>query len=135
MYLNGDKYRSFKAERKTIDGFPLKSEILELGTWRKHPNLHGFIVNTFNNGVDDCQDITLTVDNLETIIQAIESDALPHTTGPFFGESPRIDGSNPVWGNYQERKKADLAIFKAAKQWVESQPPEIWADCTYRASW
>jgi hypothetical protein len=27
----------------------------EVGYWRKHPDLHGYIVETFADGVDACQ--------------------------------------------------------------------------------
>ena len=59
----------------------------EIAYWRKHPNLHGYIVNTFADGVDDCRDIPLTKENIENIIQAVRDNKLPHTDGFFFGES------------------------------------------------
>jgi hypothetical protein len=59
----------------------------ELAYWRKHPNLHGFIVRTFAGGVDECQRIYLTKENVEQVIQAVEANCLPYTTGFFFGES------------------------------------------------
>lgn len=59
----------------------------ELAYWRKHPDLHGFIVRTFANGVDDCEPIELSVNDLSEVLKAAESDKLPKTTGFFFGES------------------------------------------------
>ena len=53
MYLEGRKSRYDKQE--TEDGFPLQTKVLELGYWRKHPNLHGYIVQEFADGVDECQ--------------------------------------------------------------------------------
>jgi hypothetical protein len=59
----------------------------EIAYWRKHPNLHGFIVNEFAGGVDECQHIPLTLDNVKAIIVATKEDTLPVTTGFFFGQS------------------------------------------------
>jgi hypothetical protein len=62
----------------------------ELGYWRKHPDLHGFIVQTFAGGLDECQEIPLDLEALERIAQAVRDRGLPHTEGFFFGTS---DGS------------------------------------------
>lgn len=63
----------------------------EIAYWRKHPNLHGFIVNEFAGGVDECQRIPLTLDAVKKIISATKEDRLPHTTGFFFGVSGADD--------------------------------------------
>ena len=57
MYLTGEKF--VMATGLQEDGFPLRSKTLELGYWRKHPNLHGYIVQTFVGGKDECQEIYL----------------------------------------------------------------------------
>jgi len=62
-----------------------------LGYWRKHPNLHGFIVNNFANGIDDCRPIELSSSDIEKIIEAVEQKNLPQTTGFFFGSSDHQD--------------------------------------------
>lgn len=59
----------------------------ELCYWRKHPDLHGYIVNTFANGVDECQEIPLSKECVQAILLASEEDGLPHTEGFFFGTS------------------------------------------------
>ena len=51
MNLFGDKYSFEKNE--TVDGFPVSSTMLDMGYWRKHANLHGFIVDTFAGGEDE----------------------------------------------------------------------------------
>ena len=55
--------------------------------WRKHPNLHGFIVQTFAEGKDECQRIYLDDGKVETILRATLEDKLPITQGFFFGVS------------------------------------------------
>lgn len=89
MYLNGDKYLPtdwVHPENTTKeDGFRLKGKILELGYWRKQPDLHGFIVDTFADGVDECQEIYLNVGMMRQIIDAVKGKQLPTTAGFFFG--------------------------------------------------
>jgi hypothetical protein len=61
MYLIGDVFvRNREVEADIyIDGYPQDRAELELGYWRKHRKLHGYIVNTFAKGVDECQKIEL----------------------------------------------------------------------------
>lgn len=121
MYLTGKKF--IRRENPTEDGFPVSCHELDLGYWRKHPNLHGYIVQTFADGIDECQDIELTADNLRTLLSAIENDQLPPTSGFFFGVS---DGSE---------KETDLAVIRAALTWREADDATAWRSVHYRASW
>jgi hypothetical protein len=98
---------------------------VELGYWRKHPNLHGYIVRTFAGGKDECQNIDLGVNGIRTIIAAIRAKELPDTTGFFFGVS---DSS-------QEQIDQDIAIFERAVAWLETEEPGIFRSVSYRASW
>ena len=82
MYLTGE--RSFHHDRSQNK---LIAERDSLGYWRKHPNLHGYLVNEFADGGDDCRGILLEANDLGRILAAIEADQLPHTSGFFFGES------------------------------------------------
>lgn len=119
MYLNGLRYIRTSArsdDRK-------KGELFDLGYWRKHPNLHGYIVQTFADGKDECQEIALSADDIRRIIAAIEADELPKTTGFFFGES---DGSE---------KEGDLSIFREALAWLGTEEEDAWRSVYYQASW
>jgi len=105
------------------DGYRLKARLYELGYWRKHPDLHGFIVENFaDEGIDDCKPIYLGTDNMQTVITAIRKDQLPNTEGFFFGESL----NNP------EEKAHAIEIFSKAIKWLEEDP---WRSVYYRASW
>lgn len=77
----------FREDNKVEDG----DLTTELAYWRKHPNLHGYIVKKFADGVDECQKIPLTLTNLEQILDATEHDRLPYTNGFFFGTSQPED--------------------------------------------
>lgn len=122
MYLNGERFLHGigKPERRRGE---IKSEIYDLGYWRKHPNLHGYIVDTFADGRDECQRIDLSGEDIRRIMTAVEVGALPETTGFFFGSS---DGSE---------KPEDLRIFREALAWLEVEDEGGWRSVYYRASW
>lgn len=121
MYLIGDRY-FMNPERRRGE---LQSERYDLGYWRKHPNLHGFIVETFADGVDACQEIGLSVEDIRSIIDAVRDRQLPETTGFFFGESDDSD----------EQIGEDTQILEEALKWLEAEEPNVWKSVIYRASW
>jgi hypothetical protein len=129
MYLQGKVMFWGKGSKPVLPqsgGFPVSELSVELGYWRKHPNLHGFIVQTFADGADECQDIELDAACIATIIKAVEDKALPHTEGFFFGQSE---------GSEQEMQE-DLAIFKRALEWLAlPKQDNIARYVEYRASW
>jgi len=108
---------------------PVRKTCYELGYWRKHPNLHGYIVRNFaEDGDDNCKPIWLTKDNLETLREAIKSDAIhdEQTTGFFFGESERDE----------DTKQRDIAIIDNAIKWLkEKERGKNWANVYYCAEW
>lgn len=111
MYLEG---RTFNWDHKNVekrDGFRVKGVTLELGYWRKHPDLHGYIVQTFANGKDECQQIPLDEDALRNILEAVKANRLPHTEGFFFGQSQ------------PEHKKETIKILEGAIKWLEQETP------------
>jgi hypothetical protein len=126
MYLQGRKfYWGFQGERETEDGYEVSRKTLDLGYWRKHPNLHGYVVETFGGGVDECQDIELDADDLRDIVRAVKEKDLPHTEGFFFGAS---DGSD-------DEIAYDLETLTKAIEWLERQEPNVSKTVVYRASW
>jgi len=120
MYLTGDEYLMKPRERGN-----LKSMQYDLGYWRKHPNLHGYIVQTFADGADECQEIELSAGAVKQIIEAIKSRQLPETTGFFFGSSDDSD----------EQIGYDVEVFEDALKWLETEEPDVWRSVSYRASW
>ncbi len=79
-----------------LDMYLKSTNQTDLGYWRKHPNLHGYIVQNFAAGVDECQEIPLTVDDILKILKATISDDLPVTRGFFFGDSRPSDKIDTV---------------------------------------
>lgn len=129
MYLSGKKYlpNNWENPAKNVmeDGYRVQERVLELGYWRKHPNLHGFIVQTFANGDDDCTAINLSPDNLRTIIEAVKSDKLPRTDGFFFGSSD--------W--WEDKKPEVVETLEKALAWSETKEDGTWRIVEYQASW
>lgn len=151
MNLYGDKSVSSCFDKNPVmeDGFIVSSKILDIGYWRKHANLHGFIVKTFADGEDECQKIHLDKDDLHNIIVALEKDALYEdgpVTGFFFGKS-YFPGESDEYGSYDEQKERDLKIFRSALEWTKNAEPasgtwgtDDYKSCEYRsvyyqASW
>jgi hypothetical protein len=92
----------------------------ELGYWRKHPDLHGFIVNEFGGGIDECQQIDLNEECLKQILSAVEDGDLPHTEGFFFGQSSPKD------------RETDIPIIENAIFWLQENSD---GSVFYQASW
>src|SRR5436305_9320645 len=64
----------------------------ELHYWRKHPDLHGWMEDTYRakGGTDqsfNCVPVRLDESDLHELEQAIKGGALPSTAGFFFGAS------------------------------------------------
>lgn len=84
----------------------------EIHYWRKHPNLHGWMANLYHqkNGSEEVHEfigpVRLTLDDLKSLEMAVMSNALPKTSGFFFGQS---DGSE-VEGDLEFIRKARLEI-------------------------
>lgn len=126
MYLEGDKFFESWGEHKKREGKrgEVKSERVDLGYWRKHFDLHGFIVKTFNGGEDDCRPIELDVDDLRQTLKAVEDDALPHTEDFFFGQS-----------EYKNKKEETIQILNETIAWLSENVPGEWRSVEYCASW
>jgi hypothetical protein len=81
----------------------------ELHYWRKHPNLHGWMHQLYRlkGGSDpqfNCVNVVLTGDDLDRLERCILDDALPYTTGFFFGAS------------IPEDRDGDLAFIAKARE-------------------
>ena len=124
MYLTGEKYHCLDPENNPMeDGFEVKSRTLRLGYWRKHPDLHGYIVANFAEGVDQCQRIELFSDRLVELIGSVEQDLLPKTSGFFFGCS------------CPEDKAPTLEILRKALAWLDEYEPGVLKSVYCQASW
>ena len=144
MYLRGEHYNSDRirhgeiSRSKLYNEFEISNYEVDLGYWRKHADLHGYIVNTFAEGKDNCQKIELDENDLDKIIMAIRHDKLVKDhCGFFFGNSTEF--------GYYEEKEKEYAIncFEKAKKFIRRgkelfekdglfiQPRSV----SYQASW
>lgn len=116
MYIIADTVDEVSEDAESYEAYCDR----RLAQWRKHPNLHGYIVRTYAAGVDECQRIALDANQIEAILAASEADQLPTTTGFFFGAS-------------REEDKADTAEqLRRVLGWMREHPD---TKVYYRASW
>ncbi|NDF14774.1 phosphoglycerate kinase [bacterium] len=59
----------------------------EIGYFRKHSDLHGWMVRELGGGVDECQEMPLKVSDLDRLMADVRDQKLPPTRGFFFGAS------------------------------------------------
>lgn len=135
MYLEGKKYlwKNYDVPdaQPKEDGFDLKEKVLRLGYWRKHPNLHGFIVNKFAGGKDECQEIELSIADLQKVINAVEAKELPETSGFFFGKSY----GDSVTEN-DELDRQTIETIQNAIKWLHDVPKGVESrSVVYQSSW
>jgi hypothetical protein len=138
MYLTGRKFMTFDAPKREEDGYEIEQIEVKIGYWRKHPNLHGYIVETFAGGEDKCQDIDLDMKQIEQTMEAIKADELPDTDGFFFGKSHKPGEKDAdLVTRYEEQKTEDLEIFALAVAWLTRIEPKekCYRSVVYRASW
>lgn len=100
-----------KAKPKTKVDFESRSGEPEVAYWRKHPNLHGWMEQLYrkNGGADEmfnCVCVELEDIDLDALEEDIGQDALPATSGFFFGSS---------YGTDEERKR-DLEFIAEARK-------------------
>jgi hypothetical protein len=143
MYLNARKsiYQREWApegepvpEVKKIDGMKITGYEMQAAYWRKHPDLHGFIVAncepadpTGRGERDRCDEIPLTADQLRVIAAAIRYKRLPKTTGFFFGDSD--------W--HKDEAEKDAKTFETLAAWLEAADTRNYEsrNAYYQASW
>jgi len=74
---------------KDEDGYISYPDSMELCYWRKHPSLQGYMENLWfekgNEGEFNCVDLELTLDDLDSMEETLDENALPETQGFFFG--------------------------------------------------
>lgn len=129
MYLSGKKtFGGHWGSVRQEDGLPVEKIEVSLGYWRKHQLLHDYIVQTFANGVDNCEPIDLTVEQVNEIIDAVKNN------GDLY------DYSSQTPEEVEQYRQIDLAILGKALVWVtfDNDPPDakpMWKNIYYVASW
>lgn len=85
----------------------------QLHTWRKHPDLHGWMEALYNDkggrAEFNCVPVALTIADLDRLEADIRAHRLPDTDGFFFGES---DGTE---------ERGDLAFIAKARDAIAAE--------------
>ena len=91
---------------------------VELNYWRKHPNLHGWMEQLYQEkgGIAEsfnCVPVTLNSDDLDRLEADIRAGRLPHTPGFFFGESDETETADDLAfvAKAREAIAAGLTVF------------------------
>jgi hypothetical protein len=88
-----DQYANARKGEATKDdeGCTYYKDSMELAYWRKHPSLQGFMQELYHSkggeGEFNCVDVELTLEDLDSMEEALDENALPETSGFFFGEN------------------------------------------------
>ena len=76
-------------EHEGVEEYLEWDDTIELATWRKHPNLQGWMQNLYyeKGGGEEfnCVDLELTLDDLNALEATLDEEELPETIGFFFG--------------------------------------------------
>ncbi len=76
-------------EEEVVEYYNEWDDIIELATWRKHPNLQGWMEELWyekgGEGEFNCVELELTLENLDALEATLDEETLPETAGFFFG--------------------------------------------------
>ena len=100
---------AYKTREQVADfGFKEPDDSVEIQYWRKHPNLHGWMEQLYQDkgGTEIFNLTTVRLDeaDIDALESAVQQNRLPDTSGFFFGESQPED------------KEDDLLFISAARQ-------------------
>lgn len=98
--------------------FDAPDDAQQLHSWRKHPNLHGWMEELYcakgGAGEDfNCDSVRLNVADLDKLEAAIKAKTLPETQGFFFGKSEPENADDDLHfiGKAREAIKRGLSVF------------------------
>ena len=140
MYLKGKVFLDYNSPEREdiakmleIDGFDVSAVTVELGYWRKANHIHKWFVDNVQNGVDNCGEYFVSMQDLETLLiickQVLEdktkaSSLLPTQQGFFFGGYEYDE-----W--YFDDLESTVEILEKAMKFYNEKIIDIY----YRASW
>jgi len=119
----------------------IKHVVEEVMYWRKFNALHQYIVENFNDDIDDCREIYLDIDDIKKILNTLKeiknepkkaSDLMPTQSGFFFG-------STDYDGYYFKDVEDTIEVFEdlietEEKYFIEKEYDKL-GEFYYIASW
>ena len=126
MYLTGDKFvpeHQDNLPRAKVDSYPVESQRLKRGYWRKHWALHNYIMD-MTHPIDDAK-IELDADELRRIADAVEQ-----------GKLPDANYSDEVDAHHKEPDQVakTVKILLDAADWLDKED-NTWKSVEYYGSW
>lgn len=163
MYLEirRDEYVSNYTKSKTLkkdypkflkDNFPNLPELgsvsrktyYEVGYWRKANAIHNWFVENCGGGVDKCQQMEVSVEKLETLLDLCKQVSkdhdlaealLPTQPGFLFGSIEYDDWYFSKIENTIKILEPVIEFLKNLKNIKDKQKSNDWWDVVYQASW
>ena len=139
MYLCGTAFlnKYDKSEQLVHNGLNVSDITYDIGYWRKHPNLHGFIVENFADCKDECQKIYLEPKDLLLLKDAVKEDKLPFTDGFFFGKSASVFSDDENEQKYAvEELQYTIKVLDDALDFLKNKTLiGNYREVYYQASW
>lgn len=136
--LYPDFLRDFEDMQRERRNLICVSSEYEIGYWRKFNALHSYIVNSFADGVDECQDIVLWEQDIKRILETLKSltpenasVVMPPKDGFFFGST---DIDEWYWRDVGYSIKVFEKILKVVTEFA-SKAPGSYLRIIYHASW
>ena len=132
MYLTGDKFFPTCQDnlpRALVDGFPVSSQKLDLGQWRKHWALHNYITDNFNP--EDTYSVEIEAKDLRKIADVVALGELvdPNDGGEMPHYQARYD-----YHREPEQVAKTVGILRKAADWLDA-PSDCWKSVEYYGSW
>ena len=127
MYLTGDKFvpeHQDNLPRAKVDSYPVESQRLKMGYWRKHWALHNYIEANYN-GFAELGKVELEPIALREIADAVEQGKLPDAD--YRGE---ID----AYHKEPDQVAATVKTLRDAADWLEKDD-NTWKSVEYYGSW
>jgi len=127
MYLTGDKFvpeHQDNLPRAKVDSYPVESQRLKMGYWRKHWALHNYIEANYNDG-ESLGKVELESDDLRKIADAVEQGDLLDA-----GYREEID----AWHKEPEKVAETLKMLRDAADWLDKED-NTWKSVEYYGSW
>jgi hypothetical protein len=118
------------------EGIGTLSVQVPVGYWRKANQIHNWFVANIGDGVDECQEMSLTRENLTELLgvcvevqrdHSLAEELLPPQAGFFFGSTETDE--------WYFRDVTDTIILLKATLDAATADGDPWPTWTYRASW
>jgi len=130
MYLTGDKFvpeHQDNLPRAKVDSYPVESQRLKMGYWRKHWALHNYINDNYNMDTDgeSLGKVELGPISLREIADAVEQ-----------GKLPDADYSEETDAYHKEPEQVAETVktLRDAANWLDKED-NTWKSVEYYGSW